>query len=282
MADIRLVGDLTVTRWRRSGKDRLYVNDRAENRVGWLDLLTGARHLEAPAEAAAFAAAIEEFLAESRAGWTDLAANVPGQAAREQANSEWAAMRERGGIRSFLARGFDLNTAERAWRVGADGEETVGVRLDTLRNYGWRVLHAVPVGDRGSDIDHVVIGTGGVWTVNTKTHPGGRVWVGRTAIRVNGQGVPYLRNARFEATRAERLLSEAVGFAVAVRPALVFLTGSLIPNVTIKQRPDGVDVLDRRDIPRVFRRAAPKLTVEQAAAVYELARRSTTWRPRTG
>ena len=105
-----------------------------------------------------------------------------------------------------------------------------------------------------------------MWTINTKTHPGARVWVGRTAVRVNGHAVPYLRNSRFEATRAERLLSAAVGFPVAVRPALVFLTGTLIPNVTIKQAPDGVAVLDRMDIPRAFRRASPMLTPEHVAS----------------
>ncbi len=29
----------------------------------------------------------------------------------------------------------------------------------------------------GSDIDHLVIGKGGVYPVNTKRHPGGKVWV---------------------------------------------------------------------------------------------------------
>ena len=134
---------------------------------------------------------------------------------------------------------------------------------------------------RGSDIDHVLIGWGGVYTINTKTHPGGRVWVGRNAVRVNGHAVPYLRNSRFEAQRAERLLSTAAGFAVPVRPVLVFLTGSLVPNVTIKGGPDDVLVLDRMDIPGAFRRAPERLRREQVEVVFEMARRSTTWRDRT-
>lgn len=311
-----VMGELHVARWRKYGKDRLYVNDSAGTRVGWVDLLTGARTLEVAAHATGFEAAVAGFLAAAPGGpaaarpqpavappdglgpisvvddemaggvqataepaWVDLAVNVPGQAAREQADAELVAMRDRSRVGAFLARTFDLKTDERAWRVGADGEETVGARLEKLRKHGWHVLHAVPVGDRGSDIDHLLVGPGGVWTINTKTHPGGRVWVGRTAVRVNGHAVPYLRNSRFEATRAERLLTAAVGFPVAVRPALVFLTGTLIPNVTIKQAPDGVAVLDRMDIPRAFRRASPKLTPEHVAAVYEHARRSTTWKP---
>jgi hypothetical protein len=42
---------------------------------------------------------------------------------------------------------------------------------------GWHVLHAVPIGTRGTDIDHVVIGPFGLVTVNTKT-TSTSVWVG--------------------------------------------------------------------------------------------------------
>lgn len=209
--------------------------------------------------------------------WVDLAARVPGQAAREQAEAALAAQRERSRVGSFLARTFDMKTDERAWRVGAGGEETVGARLDKLTKRGWHVLHAVPVGERGIDIDHVVIGHGGVYTLNTKTHPGGSIWVGRRQVRVNGHRTDYLRNSRHEAARAERLLTAAVGFPVPVRAALVFLTGTLIPNVTIKQQPEDVFIYDRMDIPGVFKRAPKRLTPEQVEVVFEQARRSTTW-----
>jgi hypothetical protein len=206
-----------------------------------------------------------------------LALNVPGQAARAQAEAELAAMRERTRVGTFLARTFDMKTDERAWRVGAGGEETIGARLEKLRKHGWHVLHAVPVGDRGSDIDHVVIGPGGVWTLNTKTHPGKSVWVGKHQVRVAGHKTDYLRNSRHEAERATRLLTEACGFPVFVKAALVFLTGTLIPDVTIKQAPEDVGVLDRMDIPGAFRRTKGRLTDEQVAAIFEQARRSTTW-----
>jgi hypothetical protein len=175
----------------------------------------------------------------------DLAANRPGQAARAQAVLELAAMKDRTRVGTFLARLVDAKTDERAWRVGADGEETVGARLEKLTAQGWHVLHAVPVGTKGSDIDHVLIGPGGVYTLNTKHHPGGKVWVGQHAIKVNGHSVQYLRNSRFEAERASKLLTAAVGWPVFVKPVLIFLTGTLIPDVTIKQQPDDVVVLDR-------------------------------------
>jgi hypothetical protein len=211
--------------------------------------------------------------------WTDLAANAPGQAARARAQQELVELRERkGAFLTFLARGLDAKTDERSWRVGADGEETVGARLEKLRTDGWQLLHSVPVGRRDSDIDHVLIGPGGVFTLNTKTHPKANIWVGRTTVLVNGHKRPYLRNSRFEADRAAKLLSHAVGWTIDVTPALVFLTDTFIPNVTIKDRPEDVLILDRLDIPRYFRHRPAALTPSQVEQLFETARRSTSWR----
>ena len=110
-------------------------------------------------------------------------------------------------------------------------------------------------GERGSDIDHLLIGPGGVFTINTKRYPDKSVWVGRNVIKIDGRATQYLRISRFEAQRAERLLSTAVGWRVTVRPVLVFLTATVFPDVTIKQQPDDVLVLDRMQIPGAFRRA---------------------------
>ncbi len=321
-----------MSRWRRYGKDRLYVSGDGGGRIGWVDLTTGTQTLEDASAAEAFQVAVAEFCVEhglpqpsggapavpaprpelpeaavqvsalpspaasspapaaTRNGvstglpthdqapaWVDLALNVPGQAARAQAEAELAAARDRSRVGTFLARTFDVKTDERAWRVGAGGEETIGAKLEKLRRHGWQVLHAVPVGDRGSDIDHVVIGPGGVWTLNTKTHPGKSVWVGRHQVRVDGHRTDYLRNSRHEADRASRLLTDACGFPVQVKAALVFLTGTLVPDVTSKQAPEDVAILDRMDIPGAFRRAKGRLTAEQVAAIFEQARRSTTW-----
>lgn len=41
-------------------------------------------------------------------------------------------------------------------------------------------------GERGSDIDHVLIGPAGVFTVNVKHHPNSSIWVGGDTFMVNG------------------------------------------------------------------------------------------------
>jgi hypothetical protein len=68
--------------------------------------------------------------------------------AREQA----VTLRRAAPIRTFLARILNVHTEERAWRIGADGEEKVAAQLAKLakKDQRWRFLHAVPVGDRGS------------------------------------------------------------------------------------------------------------------------------------
>ena len=304
------MGELTTTRWRKYGKDRLYVNDGDGRRLGWLDLISRELHVVVANEAVRVTSAVEAFCARESllwrsegppltiavevgslaapaggasgdgAGpksWVDLAAHVPGQLVRAQADLELADMRQRSRLGAVIARAFDMKTDERAYRVGADGEETVGGRLDKLRGRGWHVLHSVPVGQRGSDIDHVLIGPGGVWTINTKNHPGARVWVGQRSVRVNGYSQPYLHKSRSEAERATKLLTTACGFPVHVRPALVFLTGTLFPNVTVTQQPEGVAVLDRMDLPGAFKRSRRLLTDDEVAAIYAMARRSTTW-----
>src|SRR5690606_36128291 len=51
--------------------------------------------------------------------------------------------------------------------LGALGELEVGRLLDQLDSE-WFAFHAVPVGSAGSDVDHIVIGPGGVFTINSK------------------------------------------------------------------------------------------------------------------
>lgn len=283
----------SVNRWTRHGKDRLYVTASDGTTLGYLDLATGDTHLNAPERTSEFQAALLDAghgatLANTPTvgpdtptpdeDWYDLAQNRPGQAAREQAERALAEQRSRTRIGSAIARAFDIKTEERAWRKGAEGEEAIGDQLEKLTKHRWHVLHSIPVGTRGSDIDHVLIGPGGVFTLNTKNHPGKRITVGPDWLRVDGHLQPYLRNSRHEAQRASRLLTDRVGWEVPVRPALILLTGTLIPEVTIKSGgPKDVLILDRIDVPRAFKKANTKLTQGQVDTVFQVARKSTTW-----
>jgi len=52
--------------------------------------------------------------------------------------------------------------------LGLQGERAVGQELEELREKGYRVFHDI-VGD-GHNIDHVLVGPGGVFAIETKTH----------------------------------------------------------------------------------------------------------------
>lgn len=204
--------------------------------------------------------------------WEDLALRSPGEMARSEAERA----RSVAPVRSLLARLMGIHTDERAWRLGADGEVRVGAQLDKLtrRDSRWRCLHSIPVGERGADIDHLVIGPGGVFALNAKHHPRARIWVGGDVLMVNGVRQPYVRNSRHEAARASRLLSDVCGFSVEV-------TGVLVPvnagDITIKKPPVDVRVVNRRRLRRWLRRQPEVLDGPACVAIFEQARRSTTW-----
>jgi hypothetical protein len=292
------MAELDVTRWQKYGHDRLYVKD-AAGTIGWLDRKTAAVTLDRPDLSEEFHNALHAWHV-AHAGETlepvmpaprtqtarpspnrgrDLSLNRPGEAVRGRAAAEWSAARQRHPVLAPVVRFLDVKTDERAWRVGAAGEEKVGPKLESLSRNGWRVIHSVPVGASGSDIDHVLIGPGGVFTINTKYHPGARVWVGQYQVRVNNRPTHYLTNSRHEGERAAKRLTAALGWDVPVTPALVILTGGFEPNITYKQRPDDVLVLDAWDLPRFFKRRTGVLGHEAVAAVFEVARWEGTWVP---
>ena len=129
-------------------------------------------------------------------GWDDLARTRPGSAAQARARD----LRREHPLLA-AAEVLGLRTEARAFAAGARGERAVGRRLNRWgARRGWHVLHAVPVGQRGTDIDHVVIGPFGVVTVNTKATTTS-VWVGEHAILIGATKVDYLRKSRAEARR---------------------------------------------------------------------------------
>ena len=164
--------------------------------MGWIDLITGETRLQRPELEDSFRQAAATYQIKTHTSvpdpcsggtveedWMDLAANRPGEGLRTSSEPE---------------------LTPQAREVGADGEATVGARLDRLKEDGWQVLHSVPVGARGCDIDHVLIGPGGAFTVNTKNHRTADVWVAKPTLMVNGHKESYYAKSRYEAERAAR------------------------------------------------------------------------------
>ena len=167
-----------------------------------------------------------------------------------------------------------LSSDARPWYWGALGELTVGRVLAKL-GPGWHVLHAVPVGEGDTDIDHVVIGPGGVFTLNTKNHSGQNVWVAGRTFMVAGQKQPHIPKAEAEAQRAQRLLGRVLGGPVTVTPVLVVVEPK---KITVRERPAQVVVVTASEVVRWLRRQPQVLSTDQVNQLSTAAARPGTWR----
>jgi Nuclease-related domain len=198
----------------------------------------------------------------------DLSGNVPGASLRKKSSD----IKRASPGRVFLAKILGVHTDERAWRRGAAGEEEVARQLEKL-GPSWRVIHSVPVGSKDTDIDHVVIGPPGVFTLNTKNHLGKRVTVYEYAIYVGGMKQPYLSKSRAEGKRGSKILSSACGFGVVVHPVVVIMADELV----VKGSPHQVDVVGRRKVSEWLDRHPAHLSSDRIEAIYAVARRRLTW-----
>lgn len=300
------VSEIAIRHWQRYGRSRLYLTGADGLVLGWHDVAANETHYAAGAdvrvvdrEVAAWRAVNagasrpnqpeSESPIRSRAAAipkpapaaappepptadADLMLNRAGSAPRKEA----IARRKAAPIRTFVARAFGVHTEERAWRIGADGEEYVAIELERLvaRDPRWQVLHSIPVSATGADIDHLVVGPAGAYTINTKHHPGARIWVYHDAVRVNGTRVPYVRNARYEAARATRALSAACGKVVPVA-GLVVPVGARA--VEVKAQPKDVTVVPRRQIANWLDSQPAALNEAGIAFIVAAARRHSTW-----
>ncbi|HEU5222154.1 MAG TPA: nuclease-related domain-containing protein [Candidatus Lumbricidophila sp.] len=170
-----------------------------------------------------------------------------------------------------------LRQEAQPWVAGAIGEQAVAREIDSLIKIDprWRVLHAVPIGDAGSDIDHVLIGPGGVFTLNAKHHPRANIWVAGSTFLVNGTRQPYVRNSRHEASRASRLLTKACGFPVGVRGVIVPVNAR---NFTVRDAHPEVDVINRQRLVPWMLSYGERMPMPVVDEVFAVARRAGSWR----
>src|SRR5215831_16737868 len=205
----------------------------------------------------------------------DLSRNAPGASARARARE----LRREHPLLVTAADVVGIRTEARSFAIGAAGERKVGRMLNRIAaQHGWHVLHAVPVGQRGADIDHVVIAPFGVVTINTKTTKT-RVWVGEHGMTVGGKSVDYLRKSRAEARRAKRLLARATRIEMPVQPVIVF-TGARRFSVRRGGPPDIAVLAAPRALLGWLRKQPSVLGNEQVDVIYQAARDPATWQGR--
>jgi hypothetical protein len=154
-------------------------------------------------------------------------------------------------------------------------QRTTARRLKVLKAAGYLALTARKIPDSGSVIDHVVIGPGGIFTLD------GQKMDKRLPVRaLDGKlfhgpvnQAEKLDHAKYEADRAAALIGAELGHKVRVRPAMV-IYGPKLPWVIMRLR--GVDVFDGGHIGSYFRKQSKAtrskhLDTAQIAMVYSAA-----------
>lgn len=172
-------------------------------------------------------------------------ARFAAQSVIEQLLLEQSILSPRSSIARMIGRS-PLGADSVVWYQGARGEIAVGALLATLPP-PWTVFHALPVGTVTSDIDHLVIGPGGVFTITSKPHRGKKIWVSHRIMMVGGERLPYIRNAEFEAERVTRLLRERMALRGAVRPVVAVVDPK---RIVIQERPAQVKVIASAELVR--------------------------------
>jgi hypothetical protein len=154
-----------------------------------------------------------------------------------------------------------------AWRRGAAGERRTARLLEPLDRHGWAVLHDLAAPGSRANIDHLVIGPGGVFVVDSKQYrgrlrldPSGQLWHGRYPF------APTLGAVDFEADRAAQVLTDP---DVVVVP-IVAVHGAQVPWGKVVTQ--GVPVVAARQLPRMLRALPAVLGPERVDALAAQAR----------
>jgi Nuclease-related domain len=154
-----------------------------------------------------------------------------------------------------------------AWRRGAAGERRTARLLGPLERRGWAVLHDLAIPGTQANIDHLVIGPGGVLVIDTKRYRGrlrldrhGMVWHGRQLL------VSALRRVLWAADQAD----EVLGVAEVQVAAVVAVHGASVPWGRLEA--DGVTIVPARRLPDLLQALPSILGPERVAWLADRAR----------
>jgi hypothetical protein len=175
------------------------------------------------------------------------------------------------GVLAATAAGWGLrfrpSPEARAWRRGAAGERRTARLLGPLERHGWAVLHDLAVPRSRANLDHLVIGPGGVFVIDSKQYrgriqldPSGQLWHGRYPL------APSLQAVSFEADQAALVLPDP---DVVVVP-IVAIHGAQVPWGKVVTH--GVPVVAARRLPSMLRQLPAVLGPERVAVLADQAR----------
>ena len=268
-ADDRYLNMLSVHRWTKYGKDRLYVADPAGESLGWVDLESGSATLDVPGRVAEFDRAIDRWCRTNGIGRP-----------RPFSGGLWPRPEVHHGIdlhfhdpHSHDPRSHDPAHDAHSHDPAPGRPLTTTALAGQLRSLSrtWRVVHDLPVGD--GIVEHLLIGHGGVFAIRSIHHPDRPVWVGDAVMLVDGHRSDELRHAYVQAHRVSRAVHEATGSRVEVGALLV-----VDADLTLRDSAGGgVHVMHVRGLERWARRRRPVLADDGVELVCRAATDPLTW-----
>ena len=164
---------------------------------------------------------------------------------------------------------FGLEQNLHRWRTGLTGERLVGALLDGLGDAGWVALHDLHwPGRKKANLDHVLVGPGGVVVIDTKN------WSAPVVVRLDGvlqvSGTP-----RSTASRDAATMTAAVAAVLppqhrtTVAGVLCFTGQQLVPATTR----EGVVVLGDASLTDWLRGLQPWLAGDEVREIADHLRR---------
>lgn len=181
---------------------------------------------------------------------------------------------------------------DRALRYRADGRQAVAAALGREvggpsgrlgRGSRWRILHGVEmaVGRDTVTLDHLVIGPPGVFVVEDRHEPAGKVHASTGGLEIDGRHIDLARIRTLGEEVHDRLaeaIALAAGFEEVLDPPPVTPVIAVIgATIVSHSRPRGVIVARAGDLARAMRARGDRLSAAAVEETFAVARRSDTW-----
>ncbi|MEW2443078.1 hypothetical protein [Micromonospora marina] len=171
--------------------------------------------------------------------------------------------------------------AERgARRLEAAGARALG-QLDHL-GPAWHVIEwprtdpADMLLDRAHDdrAGFLAIGPSGLFAVTIADHGRARVLVAGDVVQINGKRPPYVAEARRDAKRASKALSDAVGLPIPVTPVLTFVGSGVI---SVYGLPKDCLMATHRELDRLLVAGGNRISPATVEKLSRVAQAPATW-----
>lgn len=252
--------EYTFGLWSRFGQQRIYINDR-RRQVGWYDPVTGEKGIR-EAEVHEVDEALTQFadqIAGAKIGTDESSAYY--QAEESLTGPEDLADNRPG----------DLVPGE-GWKatLGIEGELQTAGMLSTLDHRGFKALHSIELSD-AKDIDHLVIGPTGVFTINSKKTSYPVAVEDDGTVKVHGYRQNWLADAQRDARIVQRRLCECTGLELTVE-GLVSVWNGDHPVEGFHQQ-----IVPGDEIVEALTQHYPVLTAAAVDITYGIARLPRTW-----